>query len=60
MHAVRKQVISSAFAIILVATFALGAYAQQKQKEKDHEQKDDGAARAIQAIQRSIQNFTAP
>src|SRR6202045_3135989 len=39
--AVRKQAISSAFAIVVVVTFALGAYAQQK--EKDREQKDRAA-----------------
>jgi len=46
VHAVRKPVIVSLFAIGLLSTFALGAYPQQKQKqkEKDHEEKDHAAA----------------
>src|ERR1700720_92705 len=44
VHAVRKQVIFSAFAIVLVGTCALGSYAQQKQKQKEHKPKDDAAA----------------
>jgi hypothetical protein len=43
VRAVRKQVICSVFAIGLLSTFALGSYAQQKKKEKGHEQKDQAA-----------------
>ncbi len=46
VHAVGKQFITSAFAIALLGTLALGGHAQQKEKEKqkDRDQKDRGAA----------------
>ncbi|HEY5069500.1 MAG TPA: hypothetical protein VII37_06920, partial [Candidatus Acidoferrum sp.] len=43
MHAVRKQAISSAFAIVLIGTLALAGHAQQKQKDRDKKDRDQKA-----------------
>ena len=43
MHAVRKQAISSAFAIVLIGTFALAGHAQQKQKDREKKDRDQKA-----------------